>query len=368
MRAWLEIDLDVVARNYRRVKQHLGDVDVCAVVKADAYGHGIEPIVRTLDREGVASFAVISLDEAKRVRSQSMRDVLIFGYLDDREIEECIREGFVMSLYDRELADVMNQLAIREGKPARVQVKVETGLNRLGMQPDEALDVLGHPHRFPGLKPEAVFTHLTSSSKRESNLRQLARFQPFLATLQAMGVSIPVHMENSHALADFPEGRYDAVRVGLALYGVEMVLPGLEPSLQAKSVVIQRKRLPAGEGTSYNHLFVAPTDMDIAVIAIGYAEGLSQMMTGKVSALVNGVRVPIIGQICMNLSVIDVSGVPAKRGDEVTVIGRQGAEEITVAEMAKAAGIRHHEILTRMGSSLPKVYVGDVEPSVTGLR
>lgn len=360
MRAWLEIDLGTVARNFQHVRQHLGPhPEICAVVKADAYGHGIERMARTLDRAGVDSFAVISLDEAWGVRRESSKDVLIMGYLDDSEIAEAILEGFVLSLFDRELADLYQEIAEREGKDVRVEVKVETGLNRLGMTPGQALEILAHPHLFPRIKPKAVFTHLISSSKREVNLIQLERFQPFLDEMQALGIDLPIHMENSHALPDFPEGRFDLVRLGLAMFGVERVLPGLEPSLQAKTVVIQKKPLKKGEGTSYNHLFHAPEDMEIAVIAMGYAEGLSQSMTGKAFALVHGKRVPIVGQICMNLSVIDVTGIPVRRGDEVVIIGRQGDEEITVAEMARACGVRHHEILIRMGKCLQKVYIED---------
>jgi alanine racemase len=360
MRAWLEIDLAVVSRNFQQVRRYLpSHTVICAVVKADAYGHGIEAIVRTLDRLDVDSFAVISLDEALRVRKETARDVLILGYLDDTEITEAIRQGFILSLYDRQLADLYNGIAERVGKPVRVHLKVETGINRLGMTAGEALEILAQPLLFPNVIPKAVFTHLTSSSKREVNLQQLERFQPFLDEMHALGVNLPIHMENSHALADFPEGQFDVVRLGLALYGVERVLPELDPSLQAKTVVIQKKPLKAGEGTSYNHLFRAPKDMEIAVIAMGYAEGLSQAMTGKADVLVHGKRVPIIGQICMNLSVIDATGLPLSRGDEVVVIGKQGTEEITVADMARACGVRHHEILTRMGKSLPKVYLGE---------
>lgn len=360
MRAWLEIDLAVVARNFQVVRSYLpAHTAICAVVKADAYGHGIEAIVRTLDRLSVDSFAVISLDEAIRVRKETSRDVLILGYLDDAEIAEAIREGFILSLYDRPLADLYETIAARVGRTVRVHVKVETGMNRLGMAPGEALEILSQGDRYPSVRPIAVFTHLYSSSKRETNLLQLARFQPFIDEMHARGINLPIHMENSHALPDFPEGRFDSVRLGLAIYGVERVLPGVEPSYQAKTVVIQAKTLKAGEGTSYNHLFKAPTDMEIAVIAMGYSEGLSQAQTGKADVLVHGKRVPIIGQISMNLSVIDATGLGLQRGDEVVVIGRQGDEEITVADMARACGVRHHEILIRMGKSLPKVYLGE---------
>lgn len=365
MRAWLEIDLGAVARNFQQVRRYVSPkADVCVVVKADAYGHGIEPIVATLDREGADSYAVISLDEAMRVREKSEKDVLIMGYLDDVEIAQAIRSGFVLSLFDRELAELYNDIATQEGRIARVQIKVETGLNRLGMTAGEALEILSQPGLFPAVKPEATFTHLSSSVDREEDLRQLGRFNEFLSELEAIGVRLPLHMANSHALGPFPEGHFDVVRVGLAVYGVEPVLPGLSPSLQAKTVVVQRKKLAKGEGTSYNKLFRAPRDMEIAVIAMGYAEGLSQAMTGKADALVHGRRVPIIGQICMNLSVIDASGLPLKRGDEVVIIGRQGDEEIRVADMAKACGIRHHEIIQRLGKSLPKIYLDAADMNI----
>lgn len=357
MRAWLEVDLDVVARNYHRVAEYIGPrTKIMAVVKADAYGHGTEAVTRVLAREGCPHFGVISIEEARQVRSVTDRPVLVMGFLDDVEIQESIRAGYVLSLYDRDLARLVEEIAQREGIPARVHLKVETGMNRLGMQMDEALEFLAGDHPF--IQIEAIFTHLAQSVSREVDLQQLEQFNKLIAGMKALGLDIPLHMTNSHGLTPFPEGRFDFMRLGLALYGVEPVLEGLEPSLQAKTVVMQRKPLRKGEGTSYNKLFVAEREMEIAVLAMGYAEGLSQSMTGKIECLINGHRTPVIGQICMNLIMADVTGIPAQRGDEVVLIGRQGAEWIRVADVARQSGIRHHEILTRLGKSLPKVYLG----------
>jgi len=359
MRAWLEIDLGAIAHNTRLVRAHVGsNTRVCAVVKADAYGHGIEPVAQVLDQEGIDHFAVISLDEAMRVRSVSGLDVLIMGYLDDQEIEEAVRQGFVLSLFDRDLVDVYVAASQKVGKRARCQLKAETGLNRLGIFADQAIEILANLNRFPELSVESIYTHLAMSGDRDEDIRQMGAFQPVIEAAQAMGLRLPLHMANSHALRVYPEGFLDWVRVGLALYGVDTVVDGLRPSLQAKTVVIQKKPLKKGEGTSYNKLFRAPHDMEIAVVAMGYAEGLSQGLTGKAHVLVHGVRRPIIGQICMNLCVIDTTGLPVKRGDEVVIIGRQGDEEIRVADMAIQAGIRHHEIVIRMGRGLPHVYHG----------
>jgi alanine racemase len=365
MHAWLEVDLNALAENYRKVVAHVGPLtQVVAVVKADAYGHGIEPIAQTLDECGVAGFAVIELSEARRVRTVSERDVLIMGFLDEEQLEAAIQEGFVLSVYDLELLNQVDRIARTLKTTARIQLKVETGMNRLGVSIDDAIEILRNLKTYPGVRLESVFSHLASSHDAKKSAMQLGRFRAVLDVVDELKLPVTRHLSNSHALAAFPEGFFDFVRVGLALYGVEPVVPGLTPTLQAKSVVMQVKPLKAGEGVSYNHLYVAPQDMEIAVVAIGYYEGLTQALTGKASVLVNEHRRPILGQICMNLICVDATGLNLKRGDEVVVIGRQGNLEIRVAEVALAAGLRHHEIVTRLGKSLPKVY-SPVRNSVT---
>lgn len=356
MRAWLEVDLQALSGNYDVVQAHIGpNTGIFAVVKSDAYGHGIESISRTLDAKGISGFAVITLEEAQRVRKSSLRPVLIMGYLDEQEMRDAIRQGFILSLYDLELARQFNEIAESLALQCRAHLKVETGLNRLGIPIDDAAVLLANQDRYPWLRIESVYSHLAISSDRETDLEQLQAFQK-LVDRPGLTRGLPLHLCNSHGLSKFREGFFDYVRLGLALYGVESVLPGLVPTLQAKTVVMQRKRVPSGEGVSYNKLFRAPRDMDVAVIAIGYAEGLSQALTGKMNVIVNGHKRPVVGQICMNLCVIDVDGIPAERGDEVIIVGRQGDEEIRVEDLARAAGLRHHEIITRFGLSLPRVY------------
>ena len=364
MRAWLEIDLEAVSHNYDTVRQRIGQTGIIAVVKSDAYGHGIETMAKLLDKKGVLAFAVISLDEAIRVRRASGVPVLILGYMDDAEIEEAIACGFVLSLYDIGLAPIYESIAVKLGRKAIVHLKVETGLNRLGVQPEEAQMLLKNPQLFPHLKIESVYSHLSTSSNRDENLVQLDNLEQILLKSYEGEGRHPIHMSNSHSLGNFPEGFMSAVRLGLALYGVDEVLPNLTPSMQCKSVIIQRKKVKAGQGISYNKLFRAEKDMEVGVIGIGYAEGLSQALTGKANVLVNGRPTPILGQICMNLCVINLTDIPAERGTEVVVIGSQKApdgtvSQIKVSDVAAAAGIRHHEILTRFGLALPRQYLND---------
>jgi len=364
MRAWLEIDLSRLAANLEIVRRQIGStVGVIAVVKSDAYGHGIGPVVQTLQQQNVSMYAVISLEEAFQVRQVSPAPVLIMGYLDQKEIAEAIAQGFVLSLYDQELAPLYERLAVRVGKTARVHVKVETGLNRLGIPVPAAIDLILSRRHFSHLHVEALFSHLYRASDPVACQLQLDRMQDLLLAVQGKPEVLPVHFSNSAALPHFQAGYFDAIRVGLAIYGVDEVLSGLEPTLTCKTVIAQVKALKKGEGVSYNHLFVAPQDMMIAVIAIGYGEGFSQVLTGHATVLVKGKEVPVLGQICMNLSVVDVSGLGVRRGDEVVVIGRQLNDEgvigeIRVSDLAKRSRLRHHEIITRLGSVLPRHYQG----------
>lgn len=362
MRAWLEIDLDALGDNYRIVRDKIGSgVELMAVVKSDAYGHGLERIAAELDELGVDSFAVISLDEARRVRRRSARPVLIMGYLDPREIEAAIDEEFILSLYDRELGALYERIASRVGKLARVHIKVETGLNRLGIELDDATDVLTGQHRFPHVSIEAIFSHLARAADRQTNLNQLGVLQQLLVKTQGRTQLLPIHLASSESLLNFPEGRFDAVRLGLALYGVDEVLTGLKPTLQCKSVVMQIKHIVGGSGVGYNHLFHAKDDITMAVVAIGYAEGYTQALTGSAEAIVRGTRVRVVGKVCMNMIMLDVTGLDIHRGDEVVLLGSQkndagACSTVLASELAKWSGLRHHEIITRFGTALPRIY------------
>ncbi len=355
--AWIEIDLNRIRQNLKTIQAFIGkECGIMAVVKSDAYGHGIEPIAKVCDEWGVASFAVISLQEARRARSVSNRDVLIMGYLTDSDYGQAIQEGFLLSLYEADLVPILESAAVTAKQKARVHLKVETGLNRLGIEPAESIRLLKELDHNENFVVESVFSHLANSADQRENAKQWDRFQPVLDAARALNVEISAHLTKSHALKPFPESFLSFVRVGLAIYGFEEVIPGLVPALTAKSVVMQRKKLRAGEGVSYLHLFRAPHDMEIAVVAMGYTEGLSVSMSEKIDMLVNGNRARQLGRICMNLSMIDVTGIPAKRGDEVVVIGTQDRETIRACDIAERTGLRQHEIVTRIGKSLPKRY------------
>jgi alanine racemase len=361
MHAWLEIDSNVIRQNFAKIRQHIGGVDIIAVVKTDAYGYGVERIVEILDKEEVSMFAVITLDEARRARKFSGKPILILGYLDTKELTDAIEEGYVLSIYDREQFPYYQRIAERMGKTVTAHVKLETGLNRLGLLKDEAVEILTTLDHFPNIKVEAIFSHLACADKRNQNLAQLRVIQDLLVEIQGKAPLLPIHLVSSYALKDFKEGYFDAVRIGLALYGMDKVLEGLEPSLTCKSKVMQVKDVPVGEGISYGRYFICERPTTIAIISIGYGDGLSQTFRGEMSVLIKGQKFPIIGQICMNHIIADVTGVDITRGEEVVIIGKQKdgqgrVNEITVAELARQGKIRHHEIVTRLGRALPRIY------------
>lgn len=365
MRAWLEIDLGAIRRNAKRIRERIGTtVGLIAVVKSDAYGHGIEKMTDILDAEGADMFAVISLDEAIQVRRSTRKRILILNYLDPAETQEAIEHGFALTLYDRDMIPHLERLAARQDKKVNVHVKVETGLNRLGMSIDETVDFLLSQRHFPHIHVEAVFSHLAQATSYDLNVEQLRKLQDVILRTSDRIDVLPFHLVSSYALANFQEGYLDAVRVGLAFYGTDEVLPGLEPCETFKSYVAQVKPIDAGEGVSYEHLWRAKRDSDIAVISAGYGEGFTQALTGHAEALIGGKRVPVIGKIAMNLCMADVTGLPVKRGDEVVLIGSQSdengvVETIRVADLARASGIRHHEIVTRLGAAVSRKYVND---------
>ena len=360
MRAWSELNLSNLQHNFRLVRRHLpGGVEVMAVVKSDAYGHGLKYIVPELDRLGVDSLAVISLEEALLARQLSTKPMLIMGYLDSREIADAIEAGFILSLYDRELVSLYERTAERVGKICRVHLKVETGLNRLGINIDDAEAILSGQHRFPHLSIEAIFSHFANSSSRPKCLEQLGQLQELLVRVQDRSQILPVHLSSSEALTVFPEGHFDSIRAGLVFYGVDEKLPGLKPTFSVKSVVMQVKDIQQGEGVSYGHLFIADKPSRIAVVAIGYAEGFTQALTDRAEVLIKGRRFKVIGKVCMNLIVVEVGDYPIKRGDEVVILGSQKSDDgkidtITATDLANWSQLRHHELITRFGTVLPK--------------
>ena len=366
--AWLEIDLDNLHFNYKEIRKLVRDTaDIMAVVKADAYGHGAAAIVRELMALGVKRFGVAHLSEAIHIKNHSPHaQVLVMGYTPDYLAEVAINRGVRLTVYLEDQADHFAKVAKALDKDAVVHLKIETGMNRLGFLPDEkTLQAVERIKEMDNIIIEGMFTHFPAADDDHGYTeRSMAKFREFCRMLYEKDIDIPVkHVSNSAAIMNFPQFGLDMVRAGIILYGIypypqakRETLP-LKPCISLKAQISHVKTIEKGDKVSYGLTFEASTKTQVATVPVGYADGWSRDLSNKGYALVNGRRVPIIGRICMDQLMLDVTGMDVKRGDEAVLMGSQGEEEITIEEIASQIGQIPASVLSMLTKRLPRVYV-----------
>jgi alanine racemase len=364
---WASIDLDAIGHNVRAMRSLLGaNTELMAVVKANAYGHGIAGIAEAVRDAGASRFGVACVAEAVELRSAGVdRPILVLGYVPHWEAERVVKLDLSVALATHQLALALAREASLAGRPATVHVKVDTGMSRYGLLPDEVLPFMRALVDLPGLRVEGLFTHLATADEpdRGHAERQLRCFRAVSELLADHGMRPPLrHALNSAGTVAFPDSRYDLVRTGICVYGVppaEMPgLPGLRPALSLKARIARLRRLPPGTCVGYGCTYVTKRPTDLALIPVGYADGLSRSLSDRGWVLVNGRRAPIVGRISMDQCTVDVTGLgPVRQDDEVTVIGEQGEATITATEMAGWRGTIAYEVLTGLSVRVPRVYV-----------
>jgi alanine racemase len=366
---WTEIDLDALAGNVRQAQQIVGpEVAICAVLKADGYGHGAASVARTALNNGARMLAVACLAEAVTLRRAAIdAPILALGYTPAWQARDTVRHDVIAAVYDLDVARALSRAAADLNRPARVHIKVDTGMARLGLLPDDVAPFMVELMALPGLAVEGIFTHFSvadsaAPENRAHTKAQLAAFHRVLAELGALGMTIPlVHAANSAAMLNWPESRFDMVRPGIALYGLapspDTPLPaGFRPVLSWKTQVAQVKSLPAGAPVSYGNTFVTQRETRVAVAPVGYADGFRRGPAHWGHVLVRGQVAPIIGRVTMDQTMVDVTGISGVRqGDEVTLIGRQGAAEITVEQVAERLGTISYEVVAEILARVPRV-------------
>jgi alanine racemase len=366
---WVEIDLSAIGANCRRLKQIIGpDVELLASLKADAYGHGALRVARTVLYHGATRLGVATLSEAAPLRQAGITaPILVFGYLPPWQMREAVRLGITVTLYSLEAAQALSQAAQSLGIPARAHLKIDSGMGRLGLRAEQVETIVAiadEIQKLPGIEFEGIFTHFAcaDSADQTLSLLQLERFQAVLAALEKRGLRPPiVHAANSAATLTLPGSRFNMVRPGIALYGLhpsdEVRLPaGFQPALTFKTQIAQVKDVPAGECISYGCTFVTPTEMRIAVIPVGYADGFRRAPANWGEVLVRGKRAPLVGRVCMDQSMIDVSAIPGVSvGDEVVLIGQQAEEQLTAEAVAARLGTINYEVVSEILARVPRV-------------
>ena len=366
---WVEIDLSAIANNTRRLQSSVGPgVRVLASLKADAYGHGALKVARTVLHNGASMLGVATVSEAVPLREAGINaPILVFGYVPAWQMREAVRLGLTITLYAVESAQALSRAACALGQTVKVHVKVDTGMGRLGIRAEQLSEILELLHEIidlPGLELEGIFTHFaTADMQDQAHARvQLTRFQNVLQVIGEKHIRPGVvHAANSAAIFSLPEAHFDMVRPGIALYGLdpspEVRLPaGFRPALSFKTQVAQVKVVPEGECISYGCTYITERATRIAILPVGYADGFRRAPTNWGSVLIHGQEAPLLGRVCMDQSIVDVTHIPQVRvGDEVVLIGRQGEAVLTAEQVAQRLGTINYEVVSEILARVPRV-------------
>lgn len=370
-RVYAPIDLDAVVFNMEAMKRRLAPgTGIIGVLKTDGYGHGAVPLAKVMDPY-VQGYAVAAIEEGLILRRHGItKPVLVLGVTHKSRNEELIASQIRPSVFTMEQAVPLSEQAVRMGRKAKIHLAVDTGMNRIGMYPDEAgADLAAAIGALPGIEIEGLFTHFARADEtdKESTRLQLERYLHFVELLRQRGLKIPVkHCSNSAGIIDLPQTHLDAVRAGISIYGlypsdeVDRPQVPLKPVMSLKSFITYVKIIAPGSEVSYGGTFCAEKPMRVATVSAGYGDGYPRGLSNKGCVLVCGRRAPILGRICMDQFMVDVTEIPEAGIDtEVTLIGRDGDEEITMEELAALSGGFHYELICDLGKRVPRVYYKD---------
>lgn len=368
--AYVEVDLDCIRQN---VKTYLSllkpDTRLMAIVKADAYGHGAVPVARAATEAGARWLGVALTQEAAQLRDAGFRQpILVLGYADPQDYGYMVRQQIRPAIYTLEQGLAFGDAARAAGIRAPIHLKVDTGMGRLGFLPgEEALQEILQLARHPHIEIEGLFTHFAKADENDqtSVKGQAALFKQFAGQIKDRGLAIPIcHCANTAAAMKLPEAHMDMIRLGIGLYGLYPSEDSkqwgiqLAEAISLKSCLSHVKAVPAGTSLSYGHTWTASRPSVIGTVPIGYADGVSRHLSNRGAALVDGRRVPMVGRVCMDQLMLDLTGLPGmKPGQPVVLLGRQGAERIPVDEAAGLLNTINYEIVCDLSCRLPRRYV-----------
>ena len=365
---WVEIDLNAISHNINQIKSLIENrgSKLLAVVKDDAYGHGAIEVARLADKIPVYKLGVATIFEAIELREAGVYlPILVLGTTLPDHAEEIIKNDITQTVCDLDICKKLAQTARKLHKRAKVHVKVDTGMGRIGIHYESAVDYVKKIKQFPELDIEGIFTHFAVADTEENytNL-QIDRFQSVISMIEKNNIYIPIkHSANSSAILNFPESYFDMVRPGIAIYGIypchnSRINLCLKPALSLKTRVVYIKEVLQGESLSYGRTYVTQRTTKVATIAIGYGHGLNRKLSNNGEVIIRGKKAPIIGTICMDQSLCDVTHIKdVSVGDEVVIIGKQGTEEIKADDLADKVGTIPYETLCNISRRVPRIYL-----------
>lgn len=368
------IDLHALAHNLAVVRSRIPtSCEIIAVVKANAYGHGLVEVARALLHLGVSRLGVASLDEGLALRQAGIEAaILVMGAVFPNQLPDLIAHRLTPVLYDAGLTDALAKQLGSRREPYRVHLKVDTGMGRLGFSPEEVLPLLQRPAFKGPLRAEGLMTHLADADGEERDYTegQLSRFRLLLDRIKQSGLAVPlIHTANSAAILRYPSSHFTAVRPGIMLYGYHTLpagdpAPDLKPVLSLTTTIAQIRSIPKGGSVSYNRSFIAQRPSRVAILPIGYADGYNRLLSNRASVLIGGRRAPVVGRICMDMTLVDVTDLAdVSPGQQAVLIGRQGGQCITADDIAAWLDTISYEVLCTIGPRVPRTYQSETPHS-----
>ena len=367
------VSLDAIAHNFEEMKKNIADgTKIVAVIKADGYGHGAEAIARLVGGyDYIWGFATATAEEAIQLKDAGIeKPVLILGLVFEEYFQELIKKEVRMTVCTYDMAKALSDEALRQGRQVHIHIGLDTGMSRIGFaDKPESVDVIKKIAALPNVKIEGLFTHFARADETDKApaVEQLERYLTFVELLEKAGVQIPLkHCSNSAGIIRMPEANMNMVRAGITIYGiypsneVERDIVKLIPAMELKSHVSYVKNLPAGTAISYGGTFASEKDLRIATIPVGYADGYPRTLSNKGWVLIHGQKAPILGRVCMDQFMVDVTDIPdVKHGDEVTLIGKDGDEFISIETLGDMSGRFSYEFACNISKRVPRVYIKD---------
>ena len=367
--AWAEIDLDAIAYNTRNIKQLIGNKDLIAVVKANCYGHGVIDIIPTLLENGASRLAVAMISEALEIRENKITaPIMILGFTPLYLGEELINNDIEQTVYDLDYARELSKIALSFNKKAKIHIAIDTGMGRIGFLPNEkSIDDITEIYSLEGIDVVGIFTHFSTSDEKDKEYshQQFTKMMSMMDELQKRVVNIPLkHVANSGAIIDLPNTYLDAVRAGIILYGyypsdeVNKSNLALKPALTLKATITNVKTLEKDMYISYGRTFKTTNKTIVTTIPVGYADGYIRKLGENGKVIIKDQFAPIIGRICMDQFMIDVTNIPdVKIGDEVILLGEKNNLKYNADDIAEKLGTINYEVTCMLKSRLPRVYI-----------
>ncbi|NLP16059.1 MAG: alanine racemase [Clostridiales bacterium] len=368
-RVQANINLDAIRSNIRQIRNSIDkDTKLMVIVKADAYGHGAVAISKALENGMVDAYGVAIIEEAIELRKAGIKKpILILGYTPMEQFDLVVSYDVMQTVYQYEMAKKLSEEAVKQNKTARIHIKIDTGMSRLGFSDSyETIKIIKQIASLEGICIDGIFSHFAKADEadREISVKQINRFNEYIGLLEQEGIHIPIrHFSNSAGMIEFPEAQYNMVRCGIVAYGVypsdevNHNSLGLIPAMELKSHVIFIKEVEAGTGISYGLTYITDKKTKVATIPVGYADGYSRNLSNVGKVIIRGQYAPIIGRICMDYFMVDVTDIKdVSQGDVVTLLGKEGDCIISVETLAQWSHSFPYEMMCTVGKRIPRVY------------